>query len=364
MYRNLPPWPISEAHNRLQVATVHFSQIPIDQVDWDALDCFPDRVAFQTRGWVSFLAESQNAKPIVAALHDSGRIVGYFTGLLFSKLGVPMLGSPFPGWTTPFMGFNLLPGVPRRQALEALESFALRQLRCFHLEVSDIGLSPEDGAQSGFAHDFGETLITDLTQTEKEVLRTLDHSCRRNINKAEQNGVWVEEANDEAFASDYYEQLKGVFQRQGLVPTYNVDRMRQLIRNVHPSGCLLLLRARDRENTCIATSVYVGFNKIAFYWGNASIRAKIHLCPNQLMNWYALKYWKRRGMEIFDWGGAGDYGQYKTRYGGRPFSYPKFRKSRFAFGALRSGALKAFQLRQQLLGRLRASQANTSAAAR
>jgi len=340
---------------------VHLSQVPTDRVDWDALDRFPDRVVFQTRGWVSFLAESQNATPIVAALHDSGQIVGYFTGLLFSRMGVRILGSPLPGWTTPFMGFNLLPDVSYGEALQALEGFAFRHLRCFHLEISDLRFSPQHGERAGYSYDFAETFTTDLTRSEDEILKSMQHSCRSNIRKAERSGVWVEEANDDAFSEEYYEQLKEVFLRQELVPSYGAERVQQLLKHLLSSGSLLLLRARDRHNVCIATSIYVGLNKVAFYWGNASRRDKVHLCPNQLMNWYALTYWKRRGIEVFDWGGAGGYGRYKTRYGGRPFSYPQFRKSRFAFGTLRTAAMKAVQLRQQLLGRFHVSGNNAEA---
>ena len=79
-----------------------------------------------------------------------GRL-GYFTGAVVRKFGFRILGSPFPGWTTAYMGFNLLPDVPRREALAALEAFALRELRCIHLEIMDHNLSLEDGQSLGFS---------------------------------------------------------------------------------------------------------------------------------------------------------------------------------------------------------------------
>src|SRR3989442_1557306 len=83
----------------------------------------------------------------------------------------------------------------------------------------------------------------------------------RCVRKAEKSGVTIEEAHDIAFADEYYEQLKDVFAKQGLVPTYDVERVRALVRHMEPSGNVLLLRARDPEGKCIATGIFPGFNK-------------------------------------------------------------------------------------------------------
>jgi len=50
------------------------------------------------------------------------------------------------------------------------------------------------------------------------------------------SGVTIEEAHDLAFADEYYEQLKEVFAKQGLVPTYTVERVRSLVKHVGPSA--------------------------------------------------------------------------------------------------------------------------------
>jgi hypothetical protein len=91
------------------------------EISWDALDRFRDRTVFQTREWVNFVAETQHATPVIAELRDGGDVAGYFTGLTFTRFGIRILGSSFPGWTTPYMGFNLIDEAGRRDALEALE---------------------------------------------------------------------------------------------------------------------------------------------------------------------------------------------------------------------------------------------------
>lgn len=324
--------------------------VDFDSADWTRLDQFADRTVFQTRDWVRFVSETQKATPVLAELKDGGEVVGYFTGLTFSKFGVKVLGSSFPGWNTPYIGFNLKEGVSRAAALEALEQTAWNTLKCLHMEVSDPNFAPDDGANSGFSAGAYSTHHTDLTQTEEQIFNRMDSACRRCIRKAEKSGVTIEEAHDAAFADEYYEQLKDVFAKQGLVPTYGLERVRALIQHVHPSGNLLLVRARDPQGKCIATGLFPGFNKIAEFWGNASFRHSQALRPNEYIHWYAMRYWKQRGVAIYDWGGENPY---KEKYGCVPHSVPWLKKSRYAFVArLRDEAKKMFERKQRLLGRL------------
>jgi hypothetical protein len=325
--------------------------IEFESADWKLLDGFEDRTVFQTREWVRFVSECQRATPVLAELRDGAEIVGYFTGLTFSRMGVKVLGSSFPGWTTPYMGFNLVKGASRAEALRALEVAAWDALKCLHMEVSDPYFEPEDGRSLGFQCEWYESYRTDLTKTEEEIFNGMSSACRRNIRKAEKSGVTIEEAHDLGFADEYYEQLQDVFAKQGLVPTYDVERVRSLIRNVQPTGRLLLVRARDPRGKCIATGIFPGYNRIAEFWGNASFRSSQILRPNEYIHWYAMHYWKRRGVAIYDWGGGSTY---KEKYGCVAHNVPWFTKSRYkVVSTLRNGAKEAFARKQRLMGWLK-----------
>jgi len=336
-----------------------FHRIDIKSADWKRLDAFTDRTVFQTREWLQFVAESQRAQPVLAELREKNDVLGYFTGLTVSKFGMKVLGSSFPGWTTPYIGFNLNPGVSRALALAALEKFAWDDLKCLHLEVSDPNFSAGDGEAAAFKLEYYASYRTDLSRSEEELFNAMESACRRCIRKAEKSGLKIEEAHDLAFADEYFEQLKDVFAKQSLVPTYSVERVRSLVRHLEPSGNILLLRARDPEGKCIATGIYPGFNQIAEFWGNASFRAYQGLRPNEACHWYAMRYWKQRGVAIFDWGGEGAY---KEKYGCQPHRVPWFTKSRYQIvGALRNEARNLFARKQKFLGWL---QGNRSAAER
>jgi hypothetical protein len=330
-------------------------QIDFKVADWKLLDSFHDRTVFQTQAWVQFVEEAQGATPVLAEVREGNNVVGYFTGLTFSKFGMKVLGSSFPGWTTPYVGFNLQAGTSRRLALEALEKFAWDDLKCLHLEVSDPHFIFEDGEKLGFNAEWYASYRTDLTKSEEELFSAMDSACRRCVRKAEKSGVSIEEAHDLAFADEYYEQLKDVFAKQGLVPTYTVERVRSLVKHVEPSGNVLLIRARDANGKCIASGIYPGFNQIAEFWGNASFREYQNLRPNEACHWYAIRYWKKRGATIFDWGGEGSY---KEKYGCRPHRVPWFTKSKYQIvGTLRNEARSMFARKQKLLGWLQGNRA-------
>jgi hypothetical protein len=327
-----------------------FRRLHLDDVPWVALDAFEDRVVFQTREWLAFIAESQGATPVVAEIRDGAAVAGYFSGLVVRKLGLKILGSSFPGWTTPYIGFNLNPGYSRAELLEPLTQWAFHELGCVHLEVSDAGFAAGDGRAAHLHQTAYETYKTDLTRSEDELFGNMESACRRCIRKAQKSGVTIEEADDLAFADEYYEQLKDVFAKQGKVPTYDVQRVRVLLRHLLPTGRLLALRARNPEGRCIGTGLYPGLNGTAFFWGNASWRTEQHWRPNEFLHWYAMRYWKGRGVRLFDWGGGGTY---KEKYGVEPYAVPWLYGSKYPIlTTIRDEARALFYRSQRLVGRL------------
>jgi predicted N-acyltransferase len=248
--------------------------------------------------------------------------------MIIRKAGLRILGSPFPGWTTDYMGLVLSARTDRRAAVLALINFALRELRCVHLEVMDRNLTMSDLDGLDLQHRVYRGFEIDLTRDENELFANMTSACRRCIRKAEKEGVLVEEAHDQRFVEEYYAQLQDVFAKQGLVPTYGIERVRQLIAHVHSSGNLLLLRARDRQRRCIATGIFLHMNGVMYFWGGASWRQYQPLRPNEAIQWAAINVGKKKGLHTYDMGGGGEY---KRKYGGSEIEVPWFRKSKYVW---------------------------------
>ena len=315
----------------------------------DILDTFEDRTIFQTPSWMSFIAETQNAEPVFAAVKDGTRTAGYFSGLIVRKFGLKILGSPLPGWTTSYMGMNLSPGVSRRLGLEAVVRLAFEELSCVHIEIMDRQISVNDARELGFMIRTFAGFEIDLRASEDRLFANMTSACRRCIRRAEKCGVIIEEAHDHGFADDYYAQLQEVFRKQSLVPPYGIDRVRALIAHLLDTGHLLLLRARNPLGQCIATGIFPAMNDTMYFWGGASRRDSLGYRPNEVLHWHAMKYWKARGVTRYDMGGGGEY---KRKYGGYEIAVPWIRKSRYpGLGILRSLAKQMAGWRQWTLGK-------------
>jgi CelD/BcsL family acetyltransferase involved in cellulose biosynthesis len=291
------------------------------------MDALPDRVVYQTREWIDFLARAQRAEPVVAAVQDGDTTVGWFTGLVVRRFGFRILGSPFAGWNSSYLGFTMLDESYRRAAWAALPDFAFHGLGCHLVEVRDRGTGFDDLDGLGFEH--GRTFSTytlGLDRDEDALFGDFTSACRRNVRKAEREGVVIEQATDLAFADEYHVQLEEVFARQGLRPLYGVDRVRLLLETMLPTDHLLLLRARSPAGACIATGIFPFMNGIMYFWGGASHRAHQHLRPNDALMWHAIRFAKAQGVEVLDMCGGGDY---KAKYGAVRLPIVAFTRARW-----------------------------------
>ncbi len=320
-------------------------------IDWDRLDRFGDRTIFQTKPWLDFVAETQNGTICVLEIRLDNQVAGYFTGLIIRKGGLRILGAPFPGWTTSYLGFNLEPSMDRVAFLPPLARFAFKELGCWHVEFMDRRLTVDQIKSLGWSHRLFNNFEIDLALSEDEIFAGMKGSCRTSIRKAEKSGVVVEAATDPQFAEDFFAQLTDVFAKQGLKPTFAISRVQMLMKHLLPTGRLLLVRARNSEGECIATGIYPAFNGTMYFWGGASWRRYQIFQPNEPVQWFAMRYWKERGVTACDMGGGGEY---KTKYGGVPLILPWCRVSRYGWiGLARRCAQTVHAVTRRVTGNLR-----------
>jgi hypothetical protein len=327
--------------NDLTLIRVNYDQAP-------ALEQFKDYTIFQTMEWLKFVSHTQNAEPVVAVVKEGERSVGRFSGLIVRKCGLRILGSPFTGWTTSYMGFNLDSSVPRVKALLALYKFAFGDLDCVHVEIMDRNLRTSDFEEAQYRYRNVRGFEIDLSMDEETLFEAMEPACRRCIRKADKLGVKIEVAEDASFADEYYTQLEDVFSKQKLVPTYPIERVRSLIEHLLPTRQLLLVRAIDGGGNCIATGIFPAVNDCMYFWGGASWRRYQGLRPNEAIQWFAMRYWKARGITKYDMGGGGEY---KRKYGGQEITVPWGRRSRYlVFDRLRDLGKALFLAKQRIHG--------------
>src|ERR1700739_1753470 len=99
-----------------------FERVHLSLDNWDrTLQQFPDRTISQSAAWLSFVSETQKGEIVIAELSEGNTVLGYFSGLMIRRFGLRILGSPFPGWTTGYMGLVVKPEVRRTEHLQEFE---------------------------------------------------------------------------------------------------------------------------------------------------------------------------------------------------------------------------------------------------
>ncbi len=305
---------------------ISFTPYESSEIPWQEIDTCCGANIFHTHEWFRFLEKTQDLTPVTVEIRRDGERVGYFQGGIVQKFGLKILGSPFRGWCTDFMGFNLYDAQCYPEVLKAFPKFAFKTLGCHYLEVVDPSVTEEHLKGLPYKVEILPRYVVDLTMSEDELFAAMDHSCRSNIRKAAKSGVRIEEAHDLEFAEDYYNQLTQVFAKQSLEVPYSRERLQQLLSELLPTGNILLLRGRNEEGACISTGVFLACNKIVCYWGAASLQEYQILRPNEASSWYGMRYWKEHGLKEFHFGGGWD--QYKKKYGCFEVNVPRLMLAR------------------------------------
>ncbi|MGB6059390.1 MAG: GNAT family N-acetyltransferase [Microthrixaceae bacterium] len=337
--------------------TVRLERVSVDEVPWSELDTRPDRTVFQTREWLEFLRSTQHAEPVAAQLFDGDRPVGWFSGAVVRRGGLPVLGSPLPGWSTSYMGFTTDRSDLGWKAISALADFAFRSLGCVHFEVMDrnLSLTPDSEALPRAVVSPFRGYQLEL-RDDATMLSGMSPTARRNIRRSESKSVVVEEVDQPGFAefvTEYYSQVTKVFAKRQLVPTFPIERVESLIQHLHPTGHLLLLRARTAEGLSVATGIFPGIPRASagFYMGASEV-TRPDVRPNEAVMWHAIRTWRDRGSVSFDFGGGGEY---KAKFGGAPIVVPWVRWSKYrGMDQMRNAVRSGSKLAQRVRGRLEA----------
>ena len=84
-----------------------FEKINLEDLNVEEFNQFPNKSVLTTKEWIEFIEEDSNATPYILKITNSDLLVGYFSALIVKKFGLKIVGSPFPGWSTVYMGLDV-----------------------------------------------------------------------------------------------------------------------------------------------------------------------------------------------------------------------------------------------------------------
>jgi hypothetical protein len=124
------------------------------------------------------------------------------------------------------------------------------------------------------------------------------------VRKAEREGLRVREAVTEADLHDWYRLYLDVNRWRG-IPARPYRLFQAAWENLRPSGFLRLLLAHRMESgrdVLLAGSMLLMLGETTFYAFNGRIKEALHLHPNDLLQWYAMRDAAAAGYRWYDLG--------------------------------------------------------------
>ena len=266
------------------------------------------QTVFTTYPWVRFLEKNRKAEPVILELSDGGAPVCVFVGLITSKFGVRILGSPFEGWLTEDMGFIRMGEMDAAECLLAVRDYAFRQLKCLFVQITDPDIDSER-LPRGADVTVTKALTIDLARTEEEIMASFKKEAKRKIRKFEKNEAVLREVPfDERFAKSFYSQLLDVFAKQSLKPNYDLRKILDLVDAFRDDpDKVTAMQVFSPDGECIASSMYFGYGCRCYSLASASYREYQHFYPNEAIRWHGIRHWKEKGAQVLDMCGYRDY---------------------------------------------------------
>lgn len=171
-----------------------------------------------------------------------------------------------------------------------------------------------------------KTIQLDLTNSEEELLKSMEKDTRYSVNLAKRKGVYVETTDDfEEFKNIYFETAR----RKGFWPAKK--ELETLWKVFKQEGKLALLKA-SYNNETLAFALLLFGDTTASYYHAASLSKHREVMAPYFLLWQAIRFLKKKGCTIFDLEGIYDpripstkgwkgFTLFKKGFGGREVEY-------------------------------------------
>ncbi len=305
---------------------------------------YPAKTAYHTYEWLTFVEKSQNVERAIYEIIQNNRIVGVLPGFVIKKGPIRIFGSPFPGWTTPYLGPLLEKGVSQELFFQQFKRLMGKE-GYHYAELSNRSLDPEIARQQGFVTEEGVTYIASIKSSPEEILASYSQSPRYYARRAMRNpDLSVETTTSDNFLDHYYALLEEVFEKSNMRPTYSKERVRLLIKELLPSGNLILtwVKYKGAVAACYIDIIYGDW---LHSFGCVSARDYLEFYPNELARFHVMCTARERGALYYDMTGGGTY---KARFGAEKIGVHRLVYSRFGLYKARNIARKMVQIKNKV----------------
>ncbi len=292
-------------------------RISLEQWD-ESIGVFDSRTVYHSAAWLRILSVEFGLDPHLLICEDSDGVPTLaWPGLVVSKGPLQVLGSPLPGWSTPYMGplaaspqtlARVLSGidVDRRLGRFSYVEFRALQECASHQSFIEMGFHKQS--------DF-ETYLLDIgSRSEEELWAQLSGKCRNTVRKARKSGVTVDFETDDTFIDEFWEMSVTVFAKSGLRPQFSRGLIRRMWDELGNTGVKVATARKDGKRIAMVLLTYD--HRSMYDHASCSLPEFNRFGPNNLLHWQGILEAKRMGLRTYDFiSGSGAAGKFKKSFG-------------------------------------------------
>jgi hypothetical protein len=299
---------------------------------WDeCLRQMPRRTIFHSSAWLNAInATFPGARIVKSVATQDGHVAAMWPALEMRKGPYRLIGSPLPGWSTPYMGPLFASECDICAALETLLSLPrFRKSSYFACRTLDDPVEiPE--ATTEFPHPqvdlvglgFSitghlDTFLLDLSDSEEALWSNLKSQCRSKIQKARRSGVEIREERDGSFIDDYWSMSLETFSKSGIRPTYSRRFCLGVFEQLSASHQIVVLSGFV-DGRRAATLILPHDDRTMYYWAGAGLQQFRQIPIHNLLVWEAICRARSMSLGWFDMvTTGGGPGEFKKSFGPR-----------------------------------------------
>ena len=301
--------------------TYTFHSVKPSPAIWDVLMAAHDNSVFFTRQWGDYL-HCMGIHTLLMEVRSNKELVGYFVGS-HRWLGIGIVTAPSMGTGTYAQGLCMLQETTQAERIniyQQLTQHLFKSHKASYLQICDYQLRNTNDAcsplldKASVHYNPRLTYSINLRPSEEELWQSLHYkSCKYCINKARKEGLSVRRVEQEeeiaGFALRHSQHLKDMMRRKhskGL-PCQRHKNILALCQSLFPHQ-VLMLEVVTPDGLSIASGIFAYTpNGTATYYTAASLEDYMHLCPNELLVWEAMRLLHNEGVGDLILGGVAHY---------------------------------------------------------
>ena len=305
-----------------------------DSYIWEEMRESADQSCFFTKGWDDYVTRMGHKSFFVSVSNENSHL-GYFVGSRV-WVGIWVVSAPAMGMGTYAQGLCLKELVSKEERVaiyQQLVDWLYKTKVASYVQISDWQMRTESKewidnwqeptlSKVGIHYDVRQTYFLELQKPIDVLWSGMEYkSCRYAINKARREGLEVRETTREEDIDDFVKQhclhIQDVLRRKRSrgFPFQKQRYLSALCHSMFPVNIHMLQvvwKDEQGNEVVLSSGIFVVGKSACTYYTGASYQRYMHLCPNELMVWEAIRIIHEDGGNNLIFGGIA---RYKRKFG-------------------------------------------------